>query len=278
MADPIPGPDSFDISSLPTVSDEAARQVKLASGVSLTALIPAAAAAVAPARATKPGKERWPVKTGTDPDVGEVGKNVVNGNDLGAGIVDTTIEELVRIPRKPEMQPPTASFPAFQEHRSEPVEITIWRLDADIIELKREADGDYHLVLQGESGETMIAEVPTPRPPFVKQSSPWLLAIEAARKEIDDHLIGALPMASFVPVGPMLLPLGAVVQPPSPEAAVELQPLAFEEGAAIAFKTKVRDKRARITGVGFFDRVHGQDGVAQLNGIELHPVLKIEWL
>jgi len=29
-----------------------------------------------------------------------------------------------------------------------------------------------------------------------------------------------------------------------------------------------------ITGVGFFDRIHGQTGVAQ-NGIELHPVLSI---
>jgi len=34
----------------------------------------------------------------------------------------------------------------------------------------------------------------------------------------------------------------------------------------------------RITGVGFFDKVHGQMGVALLNGIELHPILKIEWL
>ena len=33
----------------------------------------------------------------------------------------------------------------------------------------------------------------------------------------------------------------------------------------------------RITGVGFFDKVHGQMGVSLLNGIELHPVLKIEW-
>jgi hypothetical protein len=30
--------------------------------------------------------------------------------------------------------------------------------------------------------------------------------------------------------------------------------------------------------VGFFDKVHGQMGVSQSNGIELHPVLKIEWL
>jgi hypothetical protein len=30
--------------------------------------------------------------------------------------------------------------------------------------------------------------------------------------------------------------------------------------------------------VGFFDKVHGQTGVALTNAIELHPVLKIEWL
>ena len=32
----------------------------------------------------------------------------------------------------------------------------------------------------------------------------------------------------------------------------------------------------RITGVGFFDYLHGQRGVAP-NGIELHPVLGVEF-
>jgi len=34
-------------------------------------------------------------------------------------------------------------------------------------------------------------------------------------------------------------------------------------------------KSALATGVGFFDRVHDQTGVAMKNGIELHPVLDI---
>jgi hypothetical protein len=33
----------------------------------------------------------------------------------------------------------------------------------------------------------------------------------------------------------------------------------------------------RVTGVVFFDRIHGQDGVAA-NGVELHPVIAIEGL
>jgi len=33
--------------------------------------------------------------------------------------------------------------------------------------------------------------------------------------------------------------------------------------------------KVRVTGVVFFDRVHGQIGVAP-NGVELHPVLDIE--
>jgi hypothetical protein len=38
-------------------------------------------------------------------------------------------------------------------------------------------------------------------------------------------------------------------------------------------RTKVR---ARITGIGFFDFKHGQSGIAR-NGIELHPVIGIEY-
>jgi hypothetical protein len=54
-----------------------------------------------------------------------------------------------------------------------------------------------------------------------------------------------------------------------------------EEGEEIelaTFKTKVKPTAVRITGVGFFDKVHGQMGVSQFNGIELHPVLKVEFL
>jgi hypothetical protein len=36
-------------------------------------------------------------------------------------------------------------------------------------------------------------------------------------------------------------------------------------------------ERVRVTGVGFFDFIHGQTGVAP-NGIEIHPVLGITFL
>lgn len=36
-------------------------------------------------------------------------------------------------------------------------------------------------------------------------------------------------------------------------------------------------RHARLTGVAFFDNLHGQTGVA-INGAELHPVLRIEWI
>jgi len=57
-----------------------------------------------------------------------------------------------------------------------------------------------------------------------------------------------------------------------------LPPAADEAQAGLLFKTQVPATRARVTGVGFFDKVHGQMGVSQSNGIELHPILLIEWL
>jgi hypothetical protein len=43
------------------------------------------------------------------------------------------------------------------------------------------------------------------------------------------------------------------------------------------FQTAVDPTPVRITGVGFFDRAHGATGAAP-NVIELHPVLKVEFL
>ncbi|MSQ08110.1 MAG: hypothetical protein EXR44_02230 [Dehalococcoidia bacterium] len=51
---------------------------------------------------------------------------------------------------------------------------------------------------------------------------------------------------------------------------------AFEQACGLP-GTGFRDLvgAARITGVGFFDRIHGQRGVAP-NGMELHPVIGFE--
>jgi hypothetical protein len=219
---------------------------------------------------TKPGVERWPVKTGTDADIAEVGKDEKPDGTLDFGFVDTTVEELVSIPR-----PSEADTPTSEDHRVGAAETTVWRIDAEIIALKQEADGDYHLVLQGESGDLMIGEVPTPRPPFVKTVSPFLDDIGTARKWVDDNLLSAAP--PLAPVGHTLAPAGALkMTPPSaPVAAATIKTPADPSALQPTFKTKIRTTKVRMIGVGFFDRLHGQTGVAP-NGIELHPVLSIE--
>jgi hypothetical protein len=267
------------------VSGEVAGVIKAAAMAEGLRMLPPEAAPVPLRLVTKPGVERWPVKTGTDADVALVGKNVVNGQNLGAGIVDTTVEELIRIPRPPDMRPPTELFAQFQDHRVSPVETTVWRVDADIIALKQEADGDYHLVLQGVSGQTMIAEIPTPQTRFVG-TTPWLANMTVARKAVDDKLVGPLSPAAFVPLDGILVPRESL--PPSVQALAMAPPPGLpasfrtpdeaQDTPAPMFQTKITPTRARITGVGFFDKVHGQMGVSLLAGIELHPILKVEWL
>jgi hypothetical protein len=259
-----------DVNEMPVVSASLAARIKAQAGVDVgPSPIAAAEAELEPELVTKPGVDRWPVKTGTDLDVRKVRSQ----------IVPTTVEELISIPRPADMQPPTRQFEAYQQKRAAPVETTIWTIEVEIIALKQETDGDYHLVLQGGSGETMIGEIPTPRPPFVQNSSPWLANIKAARAAVDSKILKTLPHADFVPLNGKWVPPEAVSSPPA--AGIE-PPASFttpEAGAAgPAFKTKITPTRARITGVGFFDAVHGQMGVSQSNGIELHPILKIEWI
>ena len=79
------------------------------------------------------------------------------------GIVDSTVEELTRIPRPANMLAIEAIPPAFQDPRSRPVETSIGGRAA-VIAIGKEAEG--------ASSETMIAEAPTPRSPFVDPSSP----------------------------------------------------------------------------------------------------------
>jgi len=227
----------------------------------------------------QPGSERWPVKTGQDHDRAKVGKNVIGGADLGAGIVEATVEELVSLPRPPGLTDPSLDPPQFTSVRAGVAEITIWRIVATIIALKHEKDGDYHLVLQGASGAEMVAEIPTPTPLFVGDS-PWLTNIRQARREIDDKLVKHLSPAAFTLMNNKYVPLGAVTFQVRPAAHPAMSFQTPEEATGIVqplFATQITPTLARITGVGFFDRAHGATGAAP-NVIELHSVLKVEWM
>ena len=274
-----------DVNTLSVVSTSVAAQIKSACGVFSKAQALMQPEAAQPELVTKPGSERWPVKTGQDPDCIAVGKNVINGRNLGAGIVPATIEELISMPRPTGLEVLTADPPQFQDKRAGVAETTIWQVEATITVLNQEADGDYHLVIQGASGATMVAEVPTPTKVFIG-NSPWLANIQAARQAVDDKLIHNLSPNDFVlpPSGTKLVPSNALSGDlPASHLAEFQMPPSFRtlpegsEGSMPTFQTAVKPTRARITGVGFFDRAHGATGAAP-NVIEIHPVLKIVWL
>ena len=268
-----------DVNTLPVVSASVAAQIKAAARAVGGAPAAAPLGAGTPVEADSPGSERWPVKTGTDPDRAKVGKNVVNGKDLGAGIVDATVEELIGLPRPNGLTDPTTDPPAFKSVRANITECTIWRIEATVIALKHEKDGDYHLVLQSASGANMVAEIPTPTTVFVGDS-PWLTNIGEARQQVDDKLVKHLSPSAFALMNGKYVPLGALTfqprltAPPGlrfetpPPGSLAVQPL---------FATSITPTAVRLTGVGFFDRAHGATGAAP-NVIELHPVLKVEWM
>lgn len=157
------------------------------------------------------GTERWPVKTLTDDD---------RGNIRFDAPVDVTVGDLVAIPR-PDSQPP-------QSNRIEPTELTVFKVRARLVLIKKEKDSDFHLVLADpdDPETTMIAEVP-------KET-----CAQGSHHEAEFKALQA-----------------------------KLRPLL---GSNV-------DKLVSIEGVGFFDFLHNQTGVAK-NGIELHPVLSITFL
>src|SRR6202521_3396581 len=122
-----------------------------------------------------------------------------------------------------------APHPILVDSRVQPTETTVWVLDATLTSFKVEGDSDYHLVISDASGNTMIAEIPSPS--CVGSASPFNTLIAQVRAKFD---------AAFT-VGTSFQNVNVPVQ---------------------------------IKGVGMFDFLHGQRGVAP-NGIEIHPVLNI---
>ena len=272
-----------DVNQLPTVSTTVSAQIKAACGVhvGVQAFVPPPV--FRPEMVTSPGKERWPVKTGQDPDRDAVGKNVINGQDLGAGIVPATVEELISMPRPAGMEDANTDPPQFQSKRAGVAETIIWRVDGTITVVKEEADGDLHIVVQGASGATFVAEIPTPTTEFIGDS-PWLQNIQDARQTVEDKLVQPLSPSQFVlpPGGKKLVPRNSLsgdfpVAPPAFQMPASFRTPKDASAPMPTFQTAVKPTPARITGVGFFDRAHGQTGVAP-NVFELHAVLKVEWL
>jgi len=128
-----------------------------------------------------------------------------------------------------------------EEARTAGTEETVWQLEATLAGYKIETDGDYHLVLANGQGKTMVAEIPNA--PDLTPGSFFTQQISAARQAFDGRF-GKLTLA-----------------PP----AAGLEPALTRATESVT-----------VTGLGFFDFEHGQDGCAP-NAIELHPVTSIEF-
>lgn len=118
--------------------------------------------------------------------------------------------------------------------RIAPVETTVYKVPALLMSMKREDDKDIHLVIADPKiGGSMIVEFP--------DASCTIGASEARRTEMQTALQALATACDGVP------------------------------GLTSTKVVTLRGK-ATFSGVGFFDLIHGQGGVAT-NGIELHPVV-----
>ena len=158
------------------------------------------------------GVERWAVKTLSDAAAGQV----------KFGLVPTTVSALIALTPPPIVK---ANAPRFETEKQ------TYRIEVQLVGMKREDDRDIHLVVADPTDltKTMIAELPDPACAGVVSS-----AKKAGMAAARDAFIAACGSAT--------------------------RSFRRLSGTAI------------ITGVAFFDVIHGQTGVAP-NGIELHPIL-----
>ena len=163
---------------------------------------------------------RWSIKTASDPDASRIRLSPV----------DTTVGQLRSLSAPGGL--------AGNTPRQEPVEFTVYRVRARLVEYHEEGDQDFHVVIAepNDPSQTMIAEIPDPACPGASSSRLGPTMLRAVRQNF----------------------IGLFGQPPTREG----------------FRLVPGRPVILVTGVGFFDKLHGQRGVAP-NGIELHPVLDV---
>jgi hypothetical protein len=157
------------------------------------------------------GTERWDVKTLSD----------AAASRLKTSPVTATVETLRALPVPGPLLLHTPRYPA---------ELQVYVVQATLKRAKAEADSDFHVVIAGDSGKTMIVELPDPA---CVASLTYRNQITNARQTFVQKF-GVPPSTRF----------------------------------------KTLTGKAQVTGVLFFDVLHGQSGVAP-NGAELHPVLDL---
>lgn len=171
-----------------------------------------------PSLAAACGKERWSVKTLTDPAAGSV--------DLMHPSTKMSIERLRRLTKPAELKSTTP--------RLAPVETHSYRVKALLMSMIREDDSDIHLVIADPKvGGSMIAEFP---------AAACTSAASAQARTLMATARSAIAAAC---------------------------------GGEPGKKVVTLHGEATVTGVGFFDKLHGQGGLAP-NGIELHSVIGFE--
>lgn len=147
--------------------------------------------------------------------------------------VTTTIAKLIAIPA-----PTRAELDAKPDSRF-PAELQVYTVQAYLVGFKREADEDFHIV---------IADLEQPKATMVVE----------------------MPAGDCMPTTDG----GSLVPASLRNDAVKLQASwQARFGKAIPkFKPVAGHIKVEITGIGFFDFLHGQTGVAP-NGFELHRVI-----
>ncbi len=183
------------------------------------------------------GTERWAVKDGTDPQ---------------ALSIDLTAAQTIDIASLASLHQP--HIPNDNTTRVVPDETHLYKVQAHLIKWKHETDSDYHLVLTDDTlsypdgpsaqptGHSLIGEIPDPNcfggaNGSFGTSSPFSGGITSARAAMDQQFPNADQTGAWNDAG------GTLVE---------------------------------ITGIGFFDKPHGQTGRAS-NNLEIHPVLSISF-
>lgn len=114
----------------------------------------------------------------------------------------------------------------------------------------------------------------------IAEKTLWRLEVEIVRYKLsrddqDLHVVVRDPGGTETMI--VEIPDPTFVPKSSPwRDAIRQTRSAFYGRFPVTTKFKNTRTRATITGIGFFDFIHGQSGVAD-NGIEIHPVLSIEF-